>query len=156
MKNKGFTLIELLVVIAIIGVLGSVVLASLSTTRSKGNDAAIKANLANMRSQAELLYATNGDYNEVCGAASATQDPRVLEAITEADKRNGSGTVTCGAPSSGNASGWAIAADFDESGAFCVDSDGTARSSDSSGTAYTSDLGGVTPALSGATDVVCN
>ena len=37
-KNKGFTLIELLVVIAIIGLLSSIVLASLSATRSKARD----------------------------------------------------------------------------------------------------------------------
>ncbi|OGI74862.1 hypothetical protein A2740_01870 [Candidatus Nomurabacteria bacterium RIFCSPHIGHO2_01_FULL_43_16] len=55
-SKSGFTLIELLVVVAIIGILASVVLASLNTARAKGANASIKANLANMRAQGEILY----------------------------------------------------------------------------------------------------
>ena len=43
--NKGFTLIELLVVIAIIGLLSSVVLTSLNSTRGKARAAATLATL---------------------------------------------------------------------------------------------------------------
>ena len=74
MKNtiqQGFTLIELLVVIAIIGILSSVVLASLNTARAKGADAAVKSNLNNMRAQAELFYDGNAQsYLAVCADAN--------------------------------------------------------------------------------------
>ncbi len=65
-KNKGFTLIELLVVIAIIGILASVVLASLSSARNKGKDAAVRSQLASMRAQAEIFYATAESYVGIC------------------------------------------------------------------------------------------
>ena len=65
-SNRGFTLIELLVVMSIIGFLSAVILAALNSARAKGADAAIKANLDNMRPQVELLYGDSGNYNVVC------------------------------------------------------------------------------------------
>jgi len=66
MKSKGFTLIELLVVVAIIGILATVVLASLGSARAKAKDAAVKAGLMSFRNQAELRYLTDGNYNNIC------------------------------------------------------------------------------------------
>jgi prepilin-type N-terminal cleavage/methylation domain-containing protein len=70
-KNKGFTLIELLVVIAIIGILASVVLASLNSARKKGANAQIKSQMASARSQANIFFNLRTDtpysYIGVCG-----------------------------------------------------------------------------------------
>lgn len=59
---RGFTLIELLVVIAIIGLLSSVVLASLNTARSKAKDAAIKEAVHQLASTMALNYSDYGSY----------------------------------------------------------------------------------------------
>ena len=58
--RRGFTLIELLVVIAIIGLLSSVVLASLSAARTKSRDARRLSDIRQLQTALEMHY---NDYN---------------------------------------------------------------------------------------------
>ncbi len=119
--RKGFTLIELLVVIAIIGILSSVVLASLNTARDKGANAAAKANLNNSRAQAELFYDTAKNYTTVCDSGTNN----ILANITAADE-----AVTGVAECSNTATGWAAQVDLNSpDGFYCVDSTGLATTS---------------------------
>jgi len=58
-KKSGFTLIELLVVIAIIGILASVVLASLNSARRKSRDARRLADIKQLQVALELYFDSN-------------------------------------------------------------------------------------------------
>lgn len=124
MKSKGFTLIELLVVIAIIGILSSVVLASLNTARNKGADAAIKADLANARAAAENFYDDGSTYDGVCAADILPMS----EGATDA----GSADVDCldtGDTGVQAEDAWAMSAQLksDTSAYWCVDSTGASK-----------------------------
>ena len=61
-SKKGFTLIELLVVIAIIGILSSVVLASLSTARQKSRDAKRISDVGQVQLALELYFDAKQSY----------------------------------------------------------------------------------------------
>ena len=61
-NKKGFTLIELLVVVAIIGILASIVLASLNTARKKGRDARRIADIKQIQLALELYFDANKSY----------------------------------------------------------------------------------------------
>ncbi len=60
--SSGFTLIELLVVIAIIGILSSVVLASLNSARTKARDTRRVSDLKQLQVALELYYDANSKY----------------------------------------------------------------------------------------------
>lgn len=131
-KNKGFTLIELLVVIAIIGILSSVVLASLNTARSKGNDAAIKSNLTSMRASAEIIGGDNQDYQTVCTAGTDTKKQFDAAAALAASSECVPGT-------SGTKDKWAANVALKGGGFFCVDYKGNATSTATDTITATSD-----------------
>lgn len=61
-RAKGFTLIELLVVISIIGILASVVLASLNGARTSAQDTRRKSELNQIRTALELYHNKYGTY----------------------------------------------------------------------------------------------
>ena len=134
MKNKGFTLIELLVVVAIIGILSSVVLASLNGARGRGADAAVKSNLANMRAQAEMVYDNApGSYAGVCAdttitsmLTSAGAAAGITSAIVTAAGTAGTSTsILCHS----QAASWAadVPLKTDSTKSWCVDSTGASK-----------------------------
>ncbi len=133
--QKGFTLIELLVVIAIIGILSSVVLASLTTARTKGKDAAVQSQLSSIRAQAELFYASNGNSYNSTGSAVSTCSGNMFATTSGALALNSTGRLidsiyaqgvipACAINAGGSA--WAVSAPMVSSSSvhYCADSAG--------------------------------
>ena len=61
-SHRGFTLIELLVVIAIIGMLSSIVLASMNSARKKARDAKRLSDMHQLQNALELYYSDHNAY----------------------------------------------------------------------------------------------
>ncbi len=120
-KSKGFTIIELLVVVAIIAVLASIVLVNVTSYIAKGKDAAIKGNLATIRTNAAVYYdeQTPSTYVGFTTAACASGNSGFTG--PKAAIVSSGGTVDCAAATS---SAWCAKSTLNVGGSWCVDSTG--------------------------------
>jgi len=65
-SKSGFTLIELMVVISIISLLASIVLASLSSARTKARSTKVLTDLSQIRNLAGLISSDDNSYSGLC------------------------------------------------------------------------------------------
>lgn len=154
--NKGFTLIELLVVIAIIGVLASIVLASLNNARRKSRDARRVTDIKQIQLALELYFDAQGNQYPVATATcDATANAKGLEALVTTGyipqvPRDPSSSTTCysyATPATGLRTTYHIGATLEETTnpALNGDRDCTSAAAGCGAAAYTQGFAGTDP-----------
>ena len=149
-KTRGFTLIELLIIIAILGILASIVIASLRSARDKGDDAAIKADLNQIRVASDLVYddlgnaycdsgtCVGGSYQNISNCQAVTplvsptylaEDAKINAELVDAVLKNGGIDARCVI----GVNGYAIAVPLKTNSSlyWCVDSQGISKQTSS-------------------------
>jgi prepilin-type N-terminal cleavage/methylation domain-containing protein len=166
--KKGFTLIELLLVISIISLLSSIFISQVQDSRKKANRAAVKQEVASLKTEAEIYYLNNGQKytnssvpmsGDCFDSANKSQwgflkSEKGQELLNSLKKRTGNQNATC----SINQQSYAVSIDILEitissnnllaetayaasDGYICFDSSGSAGSFTSG--SYSSDSSGV-------------
>ena len=121
--KRGFTLIELLVVIAIIGILSSIVLASLNSARQKGRDARRLSDIKQIQLALELYYDAHGVYPASTSVATLVTPGYI--SVIPTDPTNGAPYSYAGlsATSGGTCSTYHLGASLETTGDTALSSD---------------------------------
>ncbi|MCX6737820.1 MAG: prepilin-type N-terminal cleavage/methylation domain-containing protein, partial [Candidatus Parcubacteria bacterium] len=129
-SKKGFTLIELLIVIAIIGLLTAIVLVTFRGAPAKANDARIKADISQVRTQAEVIWTDTSSYATLCSGGTLNESQAnygaQLGALeTDITSRQGTLAMHCYAAQTNNSTYCVSAQLMNNTNLwFCVDSTG--------------------------------
>ncbi len=110
--SRGFTLIELLVVVAIIGILSSIVLASLNSARKKGRDARRVSDIKQLQLALELAYDASNAYPAALNVASVVTPGYI--SVLPADPSGG--TAAYGYVQTGSGTGYYLGAILEGAG----------------------------------------
>lgn len=142
-KEKGFTLIELLVVVAIIGLLAAITLGYLGSAKKRGEETAVKSNLATTRTAIEMYFLNNGNsylpvsditandgvcplvYN-VPGTNMFSKNKDIVGSIAEAVNRGRNGSYCYNSSTI-----WSVAVGVTSTASWCIDVSGKAKLVDS-------------------------
>lgn len=149
-RSRGFTLIELLVVIAIIGILASIVLASLDSARKKGRDARRVADIKQLQLALELYYDAHNAFPAViypASGVSALVSENFISTMPTDPQTTGAAYSYAGLK--GSAATAATCASY-HLGATLENGSNSALSTDTDGVADTSAMG--TPVTGGTAD----
>ncbi len=137
--NNGFSLIELMVVVAVIALLSALSMQYLGSAKKRGDDTAVKTNLATVRAVSEIFFLENGNsylpsggsnfslatcpvYN-ASGVNMLSVSKPVADSIAEATKRG------IGNACANSSARWAVAVGLKEvpGSSWCVDAEGAAK-----------------------------
>jgi len=122
-KSRGFTLIELLVVIAIIGILAGIVLVNVNKARNKATDVAIKGDLSDLRTAAEMYYNDNSSsYASFTGSDCSTGSEDWQRICSHISSVNSAPTGYSETDT------WCAQAALKEGGTWCADYKGASKS----------------------------
>lgn len=151
--KRGFTLIELLVVIAIIGILASIVLASLDSARKKGRDARRIADIKQIQLALELYYDANNAFPTALSTATLVTPGYISVVPTDPSAGPYSYVPYSTSPSGPTCVSYHLGASLETSGhtAFSTDSDATTTPS-----GYAVCTGGPASDFSGSDTAKCD